>query len=204
MRLTALNVGYSLAPVSESTAGGAEQVLSMLDEALVSAGHRSLVIAPEGSQVRGHLLLTPAPRPQLDDDVHRVAIGHQRAALSSALARFSVDVVHMHGIDFLDYLPPDPGPPVLVTLHLPPSWYPPAAFNLTRPNTCLVCVSQSQARECPVGANIQAIVPNGIRLGQFRPARRKREYVMSMGRICPEKDSILLLMPQPAAAFLCC
>jgi hypothetical protein len=46
----------------------------------------------------------------------------------------------MHGIDFLNYLP-DEGVPVLVTLHLPPSWYPPAVFHLTRPNTYLVCVS---------------------------------------------------------------
>lgn len=192
MRLTVLNVGYPLAPVREGTAGGAEQVLSMLDQALVGGGHRSLVIAPEGSQVRGRLLPIPAPGPQLDDEVHAVAIRHQRAALGSALAHFSVDVVHMHGIDFLDYLPEE-GPPVLVTLHLPPSWYPPAAFYLTRPNTHLVCVSHSQARECPCEAKIRAIVPNGIRLERFRPARRKRDYAMSVGRICPEKGFHLAL-----------
>jgi glycosyltransferase involved in cell wall biosynthesis len=192
MRLTVLNVGYPLALVSESTAGGAEQVLAMLDEALVGAGHRSLVIAPEGSQVRGHLLPIPESGRELNDEVHAVAILHQRAALRSALARFSVDVVHMHGIDFLNYLP-DEGVPVLVTLHLPPSWYPPAVFHLTRPNTYLVCVSHSQARGCPAEANIRAIVPNGVRLEQFRPGRRKRDYVMSMGRICPEKGFHLAL-----------
>ena len=192
MRLTVLNVGYPLGRGSESTAGGAEQVLAMLDEALVDAGHRSLVIGPEGSQVRGHLLPIPASRRQLDDEVHAVAILHQRAALKSALARFSVDVVHLHGVDFLNYLP-DEGAPVLVTLHIPPSWYPLAAFHLTRPKTYLVCVSHSQARACPAGANLRAIVPNGVRLEQFRPGRRKRDYVMSMGRICPEKGFHLAL-----------
>jgi glycosyltransferase involved in cell wall biosynthesis len=192
VRLTVLNVGYPLAPVSERTAGGAEQVISMLDEALVGAGHRSLVIAPEGSQVRGQLLPIPASASELNEAVHAVAIRDQRGALHSALVRFSPDVVHMHGIDFLDYVP-DPGPPVLVTLHLPPSWYPSAAFQLTRPNTHLICVSQSQARECPPGANIGAIVPNGIRLAQFRPARQKRNYLMCIGRICLEKGFHLAL-----------
>jgi len=46
MSLTVLSVGYPLAKISENTAGGAEQVLAMLDEALVRHGHRSLVLAP--------------------------------------------------------------------------------------------------------------------------------------------------------------
>ena len=56
MPLTVLNVGYPLAPVSRGTAGGAEQILALLDEALVEAGHHSIVIAPGGSKVSGKLL----------------------------------------------------------------------------------------------------------------------------------------------------
>ena len=52
MRLTVLNVSYPLAPVSSATAGGAEQVLLTIDHGLVRAGHRSIVIAPEGSQLQ--------------------------------------------------------------------------------------------------------------------------------------------------------
>lgn len=185
MRLTVLSVGYPLAPVSESTAGGAEQILCMLDEALVNAGHRSIVIAPEGSRVSGLLLPTPAPPPNLDDRQHEIAVRHYRAAIRSALARFPVDVIHMHGLDFLEYLP-EPGTPVLVTLHLPPSWYPPEAFHLNRPDTHLICVSHSQASECPPGASFRAIIGNGIRLQPYSH-RRKRNYVMAIGRICPEK-----------------
>src|SRR5437764_10808824 len=47
--LTVLSVGYALAPVGPAAVGGAEQILSALDQALVAAGHRSLVVAPEGS-----------------------------------------------------------------------------------------------------------------------------------------------------------
>src|SRR5207302_8304810 len=92
---------------------------------------------------------------------------------------------HMHGLDFMEYLP-EPGTPVLVTLHLPPSWYPREAFRLNRTDSHLICVSQSQANECPEGAPIRAIVGNGIRLQPYSH-RRKRNYVMAIGRICPEK-----------------
>jgi len=47
MRLTILSVGYPLASVAPDSAGGSEQVLVSLDAALVAAGHRSLVIAPQ-------------------------------------------------------------------------------------------------------------------------------------------------------------
>ena len=186
MRLTVLSAGYPLARVSDHTVGGAEQVLSCLDEQLVLHGHRSIVIAPEGSQTRGLLLPTPAPGPQLDALQKGGAAPFYRAAIRDALARFSVDLVHMHGLDFLDYLP-EPGVPVLVTMHLPPDWYPAEAFQITRPNTHLICVSRSQARECPRHANIRAVISNGIRLEQFRPRRHKFNYAVSLGRVCPEK-----------------
>src|ERR1051325_5195932 len=70
MPLTVLSIGYPLAPVAENTAGGAEQILALLDEQLVAAGHRSLVIAPEGSRVRGTLNWHAANGAQ-----HRVSAG---------------------------------------------------------------------------------------------------------------------------------
>src|SRR3954447_19417870 len=45
MSLTVLSVAYPLAPVSQDAVGGAEQMLSHLDHALVRAGHRSIVVA---------------------------------------------------------------------------------------------------------------------------------------------------------------
>ena len=45
-----------LFPVGPDAVGGAEQVLSALDRALVAAGHRSLVVAWRGSEVAGELL----------------------------------------------------------------------------------------------------------------------------------------------------
>lgn len=184
--MNVLSVSYPLAPVSPGTAGGAEQVLSMLDEALVAAGHGSIVIAPAGSQCRGTLLPIMPPGASLDDQRHAFARAETRAAIRTALRRFPIDLIHMHGLDFVDYLP-EAGHPVIVTLHLPPSWYPRAAFHLQRPDTYLVCVSESQRRECPPESQIHAIVPNGVRLPKIERASQKGGYVVALGRICPEK-----------------
>src|SRR5437667_4640669 len=153
MPLTVLNVGYPLARVAEDTAGGAEQVLAMLDEGLVRAGHRSVVIAPAGSECKGEFLPSLPVPDILDDAAQQSARRELREIVQRVVNSLSPDIVHLHGIDFLDYLP-HPGVPVLVTLHLPPAWYPSQAFSPLRPDTHLVCVSESQARACPPGTEI--------------------------------------------------
>ena len=60
MSLTVLSVAYPLAPVGPDAVGGAEQVLGQLDRALVRAGHRSIVVAQEGSRVADTLVAVPA------------------------------------------------------------------------------------------------------------------------------------------------
>jgi glycosyltransferase involved in cell wall biosynthesis len=186
MRLTVLNVSYPLAQVSFGTPGGAEQVLATIDEALVQAGHRSLVLAPEGSRCSGLLLPTAALPSKLDDTARETVQQQHREAIDRALAKFQIDVVHLHGLDFLHYLP-DSGVPVIVTLHLPPSWYPPEAFQIERPQTDLVCVSRSQAEACPPHARIERVIQNGVPLHRFRKGRAKSSYVLGLGRICREK-----------------
>ena len=199
MGLTILSVSYPLAEVSPGTAGGAEQVLATLDESLVGAGHRSLVLAPVGSRCSGLLIPGPAVPGVLDQQMQQRVRHSYREILQKTLARFPIDVVHLHGLDFLDYLPPA-GAPVVVTLHLPPSWYPEDAFRLNRPETYLVCVSQSQARECPP-QRIEQVIENGVSLERFHSAKKKGKYALAMGRICPEKG-IHLAMDAASGAGL--
>ena len=141
-----LSVAYPLAPVGPDTVGGAEQVLSSLDRALVEAGHRSIVVACEGSAVAGELVAMPAVHnAAIDDATCTAQHAAMRGAVAAILRREPVDLVHLHGLDFYAYLPP-PGPPALVTLHLPPEWYPPEALRPARPNIWLNCVSATQHR----------------------------------------------------------
>ncbi len=184
MSLTVLSVGYPLAPVTADPVGGAEQVLARLDRALVAAGHRSIVIAPEGSEVAGELVPVPAVAGPIGDaDAARVR-AVVRARIAAVVGRDGPHVIHLHGIDFDAYLPP-PGPPVLVTLHLPLDWYAPGALLLDRPDTHLHPVSAAQAATAPPGLRLGAPIENGVELPP--PGRRKRRYALALGRICPEK-----------------
>jgi glycosyltransferase involved in cell wall biosynthesis len=184
--LTVLSVAYPLAQISQATAGGAEQVLLAIDRALVENGHGSLVLAAAGSKCNGLLLPVQIPVGNLDDRAKMESQRLFRTALNQALDRHSIDVIHMHGIDFDRYLP-DCELPIIVTLHLPLEWYSWAALTIRRKNISLVCVSRSQARTAQANTSMTRIIPNGVNLAQFQSAHRKSDYVLFMGRICPEK-----------------
>lgn len=186
MGLCVLSVAFPFAPVADDAVGGAEQVLAQLDAALVRAGHRSVVVACAGSSPIGELVATPWTTGPITEAVRRRVHAAHRRAIERALHRWPVDLVHMHGIDFHAYLPP-PGPPVLVTLHLPPDWYPPDIFHLARPDTFLHCVSTAQRARCPSGARLLPEVPNGVALGALAARHAKRRFALALGRICPEK-----------------
>jgi glycosyltransferase involved in cell wall biosynthesis len=186
MPLTILNVSYPLATVSDQTAGGAEHILATLDAALEARGHHSLVVAPAGSCCRGHLVPTEPVHGILDDRAKEVARARHGDTIRRALDMYPVDVVHMHGIDFMDYLP-DTEVPVVVTFHLPLNWYPQQAFS-PRPQTHLVCVSQSQAATFPEQTRTPKVIENGICIPEtLRAPQRARPYALGLGRICPEK-----------------
>ncbi len=197
-RLTVLSVAYPFAPVGPDAVGGAEQVLTRLDEALVEAGHHSLVIACQGSVTAGTLLATPAPEGMVTDQSRRTAWQNHRTAIADALSHWPIDLVHMHGVDFHQYLPP-PKVPALITLHLPPHFYANEVFALERPRTFLHCVSAAQHRTCPPCAMMLPVIENGVPEDLFHARHAPRNLAISLGRICPEKGFHLAL----EAAHLC-
>ncbi len=186
MSLTILSVAYPLAPVRPETAGGAEQVLAMLDAALVRAGHHSIVVACEGSRTAGTLVATPAPAGPLDDSAARRAQAETYDAILNALSLWPVDVVHLHGQDFDKYLPPPPVP-ALVTLHVPREWYAAGAVGTVRPDTYFHCVSSAQRRSWPGSIPMLPEIENGVDVARFATRVRKRRYALALGRVAPEK-----------------
>jgi glycosyltransferase involved in cell wall biosynthesis len=186
MGLTVLNVSYAFAPVRPDTAGGAEQVLAALDQALVAAGHRSLVIACEGSETAGELLPTPALPERITEDLRHRAQQSHRQRIDQALRQTPVDIVHCHGLDFADYLPP-PGVPTLVTLHLPADHYPAEALAERRPGRYFNCVSAAQRRTLPATEAMLPEIPNGVPVAELQGRHAKRGFALALGRICPEK-----------------
>jgi CelD/BcsL family acetyltransferase involved in cellulose biosynthesis/glycosyltransferase involved in cell wall biosynthesis len=186
-RLEVLLVAWPLGRVAPDAVGGAEQVLWTLERGLARRGHRTTVVAAEGSAVAGTLEALPLPPPPHGAAAQALQHERVRAALARLLAARRFDLVHLHGVDFDHYLPP-PGPPALATLHLPPAWYAPAALAPARAATFLHCVSRSQRRGFAAApALLDAVVPNGVDPGAFRPARRKARFALALGRVSPEK-----------------
>jgi len=184
--LTVLSIGYTLAPVGPDAVGGAEQILSALDHALVDAGHRSIVVANLGSQVAGTLVPSGPVPTEITDDARVVALKRHRRAIARALARFSVDVVHSHAVDFADHLP-DADLPALVTLHLPRDFYPVGVVPMKRSRTWYNCVSASQRRSFPLFAAMLPEVENGVAVEPLQAGHARRNFALCLGRICPEK-----------------
>jgi glycosyltransferase involved in cell wall biosynthesis len=192
MGLRVLSVAYPFAPVGADAVGGAEQVLHAIDRRLVAAGHRSIVIACEGSAVAGELIAMPMPHDALDTGVHAEATRQYRRTVEQVLAHRSIDVVHLHGLDFDRHLPP-PGVPVLATVHLPPELLLARLDAIARPDTWIHGVSHTQQQRL---ANVPHLLPpieNGVAIDELGRSVRRRRFVAALGRICPEKGFHLAL-----------
>jgi glycosyltransferase involved in cell wall biosynthesis len=185
--LDVLNVAFPFAPVSPDAVGGAEQILSRLDHALTEAGHRSFVLAADGSRSRGTLIEVRRPLGLIDDSVR--AAHHQRYGdlLNATIARYQPQVVHLHGVDFDRYLP-KPDIPVLVTLHLAHSFYQVDFKAITRPNTYFHCVSEAQWAAFPALPNLLPTIENGVPLVREMPTRCRDDFALCLSRISPEKN----------------
>jgi glycosyltransferase involved in cell wall biosynthesis/LmbE family N-acetylglucosaminyl deacetylase len=192
-RLTVLSVAYPFAPVGPDAVGGAEQVLSGLDQALVAAGHRSIVVACAGSRTAGELIVVPAAPAPIDDAGRAESHADHRRAIALACDRWPVNLIHFHGLDAAQYLP-SPGTPALITLHLPVSFYGASTLQPNRPATFVHAVSASQHRDLPAGAAVLPPIENGVAVEAFATARHaRRAFALCLGRICPEKGFHLAL-----------
>jgi glycosyltransferase involved in cell wall biosynthesis len=183
MTLRILNVAYPFAPAGPDAVGGAEQILTRLDRALVSAGHQSWVLGCEGSRGFGKVTVAFSLPDAINESWKENAYELYRAAIEALVDRYDVQLVHLHGVDFYRYRPRR-NVPLLATLHLPPSWYPPEIFS--NKDIWLHCVSQAQQSVCPPSERLLPPIPNGVDLPAMF-GRKKSNFALSLGRICPEK-----------------
>jgi glycosyltransferase involved in cell wall biosynthesis len=185
-----LSVAYPLLPAGPNAAGGAEQILSLVERGIVCSGHESAIVAAAGSVVEGELFPTPVPDGEITDDLREEAQVAHHALIEKVLSRNHVDLVHFHGLDFHRYVP-DTRVPMLATLHLPIDWYPQEVFRLK--SVVLNCVTKAQAHSQPLSTTLP-VIENGIDLARYRACLScPREYLLFIGRVCPEKGIHLAL-----------
>jgi glycosyltransferase involved in cell wall biosynthesis len=197
--LRVLYVSYPLLTVSEDSAGGAEQMLWVLEREMSRRGLVTTVAASAGSRISGELFITGEPCSQPDDFERRnqehqsrvIALVHQRSREGRAF-----DLIHDKSGSFwtrareLDV-------PVLATLHLPRHFYSDCLFEGIPENVSFNCVSRSQANGFSNIPRVRGVVPNGIALDRFIGAEEElavpRSGLLWLGRICEEKAPHLAL-----------
>lgn len=171
-------------PVSDASCGGAEQMLWTLEREMARRGHSTAVAACEGSHVSGELIST-GTAPTAPDAFEMRAQQHSRVVARS-VEKNTFDLVHDESGFFWQHAETI-DVPVLATLHLPRTFYDQRLFQSVPENVSFNCVSRSQALTFDNLSQMLGIVPNGIALERFRFEARKRDYVLWLGRICPEK-----------------
>ena len=195
-RKRVLLVSYPLLPVSENSAGGAEQVLWSIECDLRAQGYHTIVAAADASEVVGELFATgePASAPDQfaarDDEQTRRLIHWLN---SDRCPHF--DLIHDQSGSFWRHADRVPFP-LLATLHLPRSFYPAEHLSSIPGNVSFNCVSESQLRTFSDLPRLLGYVPNGIALERFPMSDlpvEAREYVLWLGRICEEKGTHIAL-----------
>lgn len=200
MSARVLQVAYPFAPVAEDAVGGAEVVLARLDAGLCARGVESLVVACEGSAVRGRLHAVAAGHGPIDDAVRGEASARHRRAIEALIGAGGVDVVHLHGVDFWTYLPKRHDVPCVVTLHLPVERYPDEVLRAPPAHVRFVCVSESARRRGAGVLDGAEVIENGVpMLEQSTETPGPEAFVLCLGRICPEKGFHLALDAARAA-----
>lgn len=188
--LRVLYVAYPLLPISEHSAGGAEQMLLAVERAMHAGGHATTVAACAGSSVSGELFAT-GDGADTADQFERRSQEQTRLLLDwlreGAAERF--DLVHDMSGGFWQHAD-GLRIPVMATLHLPPQLYKDANFSIIPSCVSFNCVSQSQMREFRNLPRVLGVAPNGIPVENFCEAIvpiDARQYFLWLGRICEEK-----------------
>lgn len=183
--MTVLTVANAFFPLG-SSGTGSEHVAAMLDRAIVRAGWNSLVIAAEGSKPAGRLVGTLPGSRELSSGLD-AAIARVRASAAGAFQ--AADIVHFHGLEFHKYLPVTSSG-VVATVHAPRSYYPREALGI--PGVKYISVSRQQAHTFAAEGSFQ-IVENGIDILRYRPRFGRRDQLVFIGRIAPEKGVAVAL-----------
>jgi glycosyltransferase involved in cell wall biosynthesis len=185
-----LYISYPMLPVSDASCGGAEQMLWTVEREMHSRGWKTSVAACEESRVSGDIFPTGCAPLDLDRFDERKAEHHD--AILRALRFRDFDLLHDKSGHFWKFAA-EVDAPVLVTLHLPRSYYSEELFQDIPANVFFNCVSESQARSFTDIPRMLGVVRNGIVIDRLHFAKEKREYLLWLGRICPEKGTHLAI-----------
>ncbi|HWR16564.1 MAG TPA: glycosyltransferase [Terriglobales bacterium] len=190
-----LYVAYPLLPVSHESCGGAEQMLSVLEDEMARRGHYTSVAACAGSQARGSVMVTGAETVEPDRFSTRNAEHHARILefLNSPQHHaLPFDLIHDKSGSFWPRAA-ESEIPVLATLHLPRHFYSEEVFRKVPKNVMFNCVSAAQYRSFQNVLHVIGVIENGIHVHRFPFITEKQDYLLWLGRVCEEKGPHLAI-----------
>jgi glycosyltransferase involved in cell wall biosynthesis len=175
-------------PVPPPAYGGIEHVVALLCEALVARGHDVELFCSPGSRSQATVRpLLSAPHPDRIEHAIFEAdhVARAFAAIENAAGGF--DVVHDH-CGFTALAMADRLDTALVhTVHGPFDDDAGAFYAHHATKGSLVCLSEAQARQAPLGVSVAAVVHNPIDVDVWPPPERKLDYLLWIGRMHPVK-----------------
>ena len=165
-------------------------MVALLCDALVDRGHEVELFCAPGSKSKAVVRpVLEAPQPDsistsmFEADHVATAFAAIESGTGSGLP---FDVVHDHSGFTALAMADRVTVPLVHTVHAP--------FDRTGSfyarhgrKGSLVCISRAQANDAPDGASVAAVVPNPIDVASWPPTAEKRDYLLWIGRMAPEK-----------------
>jgi glycosyltransferase involved in cell wall biosynthesis len=180
-----------VAPLHESvppkTYGGTERILSWLTEGLIKKGHDVTLFASGDSVTRARLISIVPRALRLEPNFMVDKVGYHALMFEQVLKlAASFDIIHFHSdyahLPYVRLMQT----PTLTTTHSRLDYLP--LKEIWKENNGFPVVSISQAQRGPIPwLNWQATVHHGMPEEMFTLNEKPGEYVLFLGRICPEK-----------------
>jgi glycosyltransferase involved in cell wall biosynthesis len=177
-------------PVTDASCGGAEQMLWSVEREMHARGWQTALAGCEGSQICGEVFSTGCAPRALDMFEQRRDEHHD--AILRTLRFRDFDLLHDKSGHFWKFAC-ELDSPLLVTLHLPRNFYSEELFRDLPANVFFNCVSDSQARSFMDIPRMVGVVRNGVAIERLQFTNEKQDYLVWLGRICPEKGTHLAI-----------
>lgn len=172
---------FTVPPVSY---GGIEQIVSLLADGLVAAGHDVTLLAAGGSRTTARLWTScEAPPSELLGERH-IELVH---ALRGHRRRSEFDVIHDHTASGAALGAMPGGPPVVHTIHGPFTAVTGPFYAAVDDRVELVAISADQAARRPPGVRIAGVVHNAVDVGAHPFTADPDDYLLFVGRATPDK-----------------
>lgn len=171
-------------PVPPTAYGGTELVLDVLCRGLERRGHEVTLFTTADSTC-------PVTRKWLFEASDPERMGSSVLELRHAAAAYDVfddvDIVHDHTLAGLFLGQLHPGLSVVTTNHGPFDADLSDLYGRTASRVPLIAISQDQAARAPSDLPVGAVILHGLDLDRYRMEARPGDYLVSLGRMSPDK-----------------